>query len=136
MNAPVPLRVAAVVLIREEDGAILLSTRPEGKSFAGCWEFPGGKIESTETPEEAAIRELQEELGIIIEAPQTWRTKVISDRYRQTYLYFLISRSWRGEPTPQEGQEYVWWHPDLDPPHPLLEANKEIVEALKSTIKR
>lgn len=101
--------VAAVALI-DVDGRILLAQRPEGKSMAGMWEFPGGKIEAGETPEVALVRELKEELGI-----DTWESCLApltfaSHSYEDFHLLMPLfaCRKWNGIPTAQEGQTLAW----------------------------
>jgi 8-oxo-dGTP diphosphatase len=103
--------VAAVALI-DADGRVLLAQRPEGKTLAGLWEFPGGKVEPNETPELALIRELKEELGI-----DTWRSCLApltfaSHSYSDFHLLMPLfaCRRWQGIPQPQEGQRLVWAH--------------------------
>src|SRR5579885_2227384 len=100
------LLVSAVALI-DADGRILLSKRPEGKSLAGLWEFPGGKVENGETPEQALIRELKEELGIDVEhaclAPLTFASHTYEHFHLLMPLY--VCRRWKGIPHALEGQE-------------------------------
>lgn len=101
--------VAAVALI-DPEGRVLLAQRPEGKSMAGLWEFPGGKVETGETPETALIRELQEELGI-----ETWNSclaplSFASHSYDEFHLLMPLfaCRKWQGIVRPQEGQALKW----------------------------
>ncbi|AUH33644.1 8-oxo-dGTP diphosphatase MutT [Paracoccus tegillarcae] len=101
--------VAAVLLI-DPDGRVLLAQRPEGKSMAGLWEFPGGKIEPGETPEAALIRELHEELGI-----ETWHSCLApmafaSHGYDDFHLLMPLfaCRKWNGIVQPREGQTLSW----------------------------
>jgi 8-oxo-dGTP diphosphatase len=103
------LLVSAVALI-DRDGRVLLARRPEGKSMAGLWEFPGGKVEPGETPEAALIRELREELGI-----ETWRSCLApltfaSHGYEGFHLLMPLfaCRKWEGTPRAKEGQELKW----------------------------
>lgn len=103
------LLVAAVALI-DADGRVLLAQRPEGKSLAGLWEFPGGKVEPGETPEAALIRELHEELGI-----ETWTSCLApltfaSHSYDDFHLLMPLfaCRKWGGIVRPQEGQQLAW----------------------------
>lgn len=103
--------VSAVALI-DRDGRVLLAQRPEGKSMAGLWEFPGGKVEVGETPEAALIRELEEELGI-----NTWRSCLApltfaSHAYEDFHLLMPLfaCRKWEGLPQPRENQTLRWVH--------------------------
>ena len=103
------LLVSAVALI-DADGRVLLARRPEGKSLAGLWEFPGGKVEPGETPEAALIRELREELDI-----ETWQSCLApltfaSHTYADFHLLMPLfaCRRWQGTPAPQEGQTLAW----------------------------
>jgi len=101
--------VSAVALI-DRDGRLLLAQRPAGKSMAGLWEFPGGKVEPGESPEHALIRELQEELGI-----DTWQSCLAplafaSHAYDDFHLLMPLfaCRKWNGIPQPREGQTLKW----------------------------
>jgi len=101
--------VAAVALI-DPDGRVLLAQRPEGKSMAGLWEFPGGKVENGETPEAALIRELHEELGIdtwsSCLAPLTFASHAYPDFHLLMPLF--ACRKWGGIPVAREGQRLAW----------------------------
>lgn len=103
------LLVSAVALI-DADGRVLLAQRPEGKSLAGLWEFPGGKVEAGETPEAALIRELREELGIETKesclAPLTFASHSYDDFHLLMPLF--ACRRWQGIPAPREGQTLAW----------------------------
>lgn len=101
--------VSAVALV-DRDGRVLLAQRPDGKSMAGLWEFPGGKVETGETPEAALIRELHEELGI-----ETWNSCLApltfaSHGYDDFHLLMpvFVCRKWQGTPQPKEGQTLKW----------------------------
>lgn len=101
--------VSAVALI-DRDGRVLLAQRPAGKRMAGLWEFPGGKIETGETPEAALIRELGEELGIDTAesclAPLTFASHSYDDFHLLMLVY--VCRKWSGTPRPLEGGELAW----------------------------
>ena len=103
------LLVSAVALI-DADGRVLMAKRPEGKSLAGLWEFPGGKVEDGERPEAALIRELKEELSIDVAesclAPLTFASHAYDDFHLLMPLY--VCRRWKGIPQPMEGQELKW----------------------------
>lgn len=99
--------VAVGVLIAS-DGAFLLTSRPEGKVYAGYWEFPGGKLETGETVEQALRRELQEEIGITIGVAQPWREKLVDYPHALVRLHFCKVFDWAGELKMHEGQQFRW----------------------------
>ena len=112
MTAKIVL-VAACALI-DADGRVLLAQRPEGKPMAGLWEFPGGKVEGDETPEQSLIRELKEELGISVSdaclAPLTFASHAYPDFHLLMPLY--VCRRWEGTVTALEGQKLAWVRPN------------------------
>jgi len=101
--------VSAVLLI-DADGRVLLAQRPEGKPMAGLWEFPGGKVEPGETPEEALIREMHEELGIDTHASCLAPLTFASHSYDSFHLLMPLfaCRRWKGIVQPREGQRLAW----------------------------
>lgn len=101
--------VTAVALV-DADGRVLLTQRPEGKSLAGLWEFPGGKVEPGETPEASLIRELHEELGIDTHASCLAPLTFASHSYDDFHLLMplFICRRWKGIAQPREGQKLAW----------------------------
>jgi len=101
------VQVAVGVLVRA-DGAFLLTSRPEGKAYAGYWEFPGGKLEVGETIEEALRRELQEEIGITIQSCELWRTERIDYPHALVQLNFCKVTQWAGELQMLESQSCTW----------------------------
>ena len=108
MASPI-LLVAAAALV-DADNRVLIARRPQGKSMAGLWEFPGGKVHDNETPEAALVRELREELGIDVclecLAPFTFASHAYEKFHLLMPLY--LCRTWEGEITPREGQEIKW----------------------------
>ena len=101
--------VSAVVLV-DADGRVLLAQRPEGKTMAGLWEFPGGKVEPGETPEAALIRELGEELAIDTAESCLAPLSFVSHAYDDFHLLMLVyvCRKWKGMPQPMEGGKLTW----------------------------
>ena len=106
-EARVPVEVAVGVLI-DAEGRFLLTSRPEGKVYAGYWEFPGGKLEPGETVEQALRRELSEELGIEIGPAQPWKTELMDYPHARVRLHFCKVFEWRGEFEMREQQAMAW----------------------------
>jgi 8-oxo-dGTP diphosphatase len=102
-----PVDVAVGVLI-DADGRFLLTSRPDGKVYAGYWEFPGGKLEAGETVEQALKRELHEELGIHIGAALPWHVELMDYAHARVRLHFCKVFDWRGEFEMREGQHMAW----------------------------
>ena len=110
MSEGLPTVLVSAVELIDRDGRVLLAQRPAGKRMAGLWEFPGGKIETGETPEAALIRELGEELGIDTAesclAPLTFASHSYDDFHLLMLVY--VCRKWSGTPRPLEGGELAW----------------------------
>lgn len=123
--------VAACALI-DTDMRVLLAQRPDGKSLAGLWEFPGGKLEQGERPEEALIRELNEELGIIVKtdclAPLTFASHAYAEFHLLMPLY--ICRRWQGFAMPREKQMLQWVKPQDLRNYPMPPADAPLIPAL------
>ncbi|ASM73887.1 MULTISPECIES: (deoxy)nucleoside triphosphate pyrophosphohydrolase [Roseobacteraceae] len=124
--------VSAVALI-DVDGRVLLAQRPEGKSMAGMWEFPGGKVETGETPEAALIRELYEELGI-----ETWQSCLApltfaSHSYDDFHLLMPLfaCRKWGGTPMSKENQALKWVRPNDLKSYPMPAADVPLIPILR-----
>lgn len=127
------MTVVAVALVGG-DGRILLQQRAPGRAMAGLWEFPGGKVEDGETPEAALVREVAEELGVVLDpaalAPSCFASAALGDRHLLLLLY--LCRHWRGEPAPLDAAALRWvtiaemralpMPPADEPLIPLLEA--------------
>lgn len=123
--------VAAVALV-DADGRVLLARRPEGKSMAGLWEFPGGKVEPGERPEETLIRELAEELGIEVKEACLAPLTFASHGYENFHLLMplWICRRWTGFVTGREGQELRWVRPERLRDFPMPPADVPIIPHL------
>ncbi len=98
--------VAVGVLMQGDE--FLLTSRPEGKVYAGYWEFPGGKLEAGESVEQALRRELQEELGITIGQAQVWKTQMVDYPHALVRLHFCKVWDWQGELQMREAQSHAW----------------------------
>ena len=120
--------VAAAVI--ERPGEFLLAQRPEGKPYAGYWEFPGGKIEPGEDPRAALVRELREELGIEVREATPWITRVYAYTHATVRLHFFRVTRWDGEPQPLEDQAIRWQVPGAPDVSPMLPANAPVLAAL------
>jgi 8-oxo-dGTP diphosphatase len=133
--APPLVLVAAVVLV-DADGRVLLAQRPDGKSMAGLWEFPGGKVDQGETPEAALIRELREELGIDVAAsclaPFTFASHAYPDFHLLMPLY--VCRKWSGIPLAREGQRLAWVRPAGLVDYSMPPADKPLVAMLRDLL--
>ncbi len=132
MNAKLPLVLVAACAVVDADGRVLLAQRPEGKPMAGLWEFPGGKVEPGETPEQTVIRELAEELGIETKtaclAPLTFASHEYKD-FALLMPLFVCRRFW-GTPDPREGQALKWVRPKDMRDYAMPEADLPLVPFL------
>ena len=125
------LLVAAAALI-DPDGRVLVSQRPPGKALAGLWEFPGGKIEAGERPEETLIRELAEEIGIVVEEPCLAPLTFASHAYESFHLLMplYVCRRWSGVARPLEGQALRWVRPRELRAYPMPPADAPLIPPL------
>ncbi|MEZ5644445.1 MAG: NUDIX domain-containing protein [Burkholderiaceae bacterium] len=103
-----PVVDVAVGILIDSHGRYLLTSRPDGKVYAGYWEFPGGKLESGESVEQALRRELKEEIGVTIGHVRHWRESVVDYPHALVQLHFCIVRDWMGDLQMHEGQSCVW----------------------------
>jgi 8-oxo-dGTP diphosphatase len=127
--------VAACALI-DADGRVLIAERPAGKSMAGLWEFPGGKIEQGERPEDTLIRELKEELGIVVSepclAPLTFASHSYPDFHLVMPLY--VCRRWEGTVTAREGQRIKWVRPNQLRDYKMPPADEPLISHLATLL--
>ena len=125
------LLVAACALL-DTDGRVLLAQRPEGKQLAGLWEFPGGKVEPGETPEQCLIRELQEEIGIETDIPCLAPLTFASHSYNDFHLLMplFVCRRFRGIAQPKEGQALKWVRPKQMRDYPMPPADAPLIPFL------
>lgn len=121
--------VAAAVLLRH-DGSFLLAQRPSRTVYAGYWEFPGGKVEPGETPAQALVREVREEIGVHITQADPWISQTFVYPHATVRLHFFRVRTWTGEMHGHEGQALAWQQPGCVDVEPLLPANAPVLRAL------
>jgi 8-oxo-dGTP diphosphatase len=135
MKAKTIVLVAACALV-DPDGRVLIAKRPQGKSMAGLWEFPGGKVEQGETPEAALIRELHEELGIDVTlaclAPLTFASHAYDTFHLLMPLY--VCRRWKGQVIAHEGQEFAWVRPNRLRSYEMPPADEPLIAHLIDTL--
>lgn len=127
--------VAACALI-DIDARVLLAQRPEGKTMAGLWEFPGGKVEAGERPEQTLIRELDEELGIQVKEDCLAPFAFASHSYESFHLLMplYLCRRWEGIVTPREAQKLVWARPKDMAAYPMPPADVPLVAQLRDLL--
>ena len=134
MSVKVVLVVACALI--DVDGRVLIAQRPSEKAMAGLWEFPGGKVEQGERPEQTLIRELEEELGITVEepclAPLTFASHAYPDFHLLMPLY--VCRKWSGIPAAREGQRFAWVRPARLGDYPMPPADKPLVAMLRDLL--
>jgi len=123
------VRVAAAILHRG-DGKVLLAQRLPGTPYSGYWEFPGGKLEPGESAHDALLRELEEELGIVVTRAAPWITQRYDYPHAHVELEFFRVFEWRGEPHGRDGQAIAWQQPTAIEVAPLLPANATVLRAL------
>lgn len=131
--APKPILLVVACALVDSDGRILLAQRPEGKTLAGLWEFPGGKLDEGETPEAALIRELREELSIETQESCLSPLFFASHSYANFHLLMplYICRKWQGRAVAREGQNLAWVRPDKLRDYPMPPADVPLVALLR-----
>jgi 8-oxo-dGTP diphosphatase len=134
--AQAPLVLVAACALIDPDARVLIARRPAGKAMGGLWEFPGGKVESGERPEQALIRELREELGIVVNeaclAPFTFASHAYAEFHLLMPLY--VCRKWEGQPWPHEHQELKWVHPRRLSDYPTPPADAPLIPMLRDLL--
>ena len=136
MNTPHPLLLVVAVALVDPDGRVLIAQRPEGKSMAGLWEFPGGKVEAGETPESALIRELAEELGITVKEPCLAPFTFASHAYETVHLLMplYVCRRWEGTPMPRHHAALKWVRPNQMREYPMPAADLPLIPMLRDLL--
>ena len=131
-----PLVLVAAVALVDVDGRVLIAQRPAGKSMAGLWEFPGGKVDESETPEQALVRELHEELGIETATSCLAPIAFASHGYEKFHLLMPVfaCRKWNGQPQPREGQTLKWVAPMDLSRYPMPPADLPLVGLLRDLL--
>ena len=117
-----PLTHVAVGILQRSDGQVLFAQRPEGKPYAGYWEFPGGKVEAGESARAALVRELNEELDIHVTEASEWVTQRHVYPHAYVELQFFLVSQWEGDVRPQEEQRVAWQRPGAYTVSPMLPA--------------
>ena len=132
-RAGLPIVPVSAVALLDADNRVLLAQRPAGKSMAGLWEFPGGKVEVGETPEAALIRELREELSIDIRASCLAPLTFASHSYEKFHLLMplFICRQWKGKVRPTEGQAIAWVRGTNLRDYPMPPADEPLIPILQ-----
>jgi 8-oxo-dGTP diphosphatase len=134
--SPVRLVLVAACALVDPDSRVLIAQRPAGRSMAGLWEFPGGKVENGERPEQTLIRELKEELAIIVTEPCLAPLTFASHAYPEFHLLMplFVCRRWQGTPTPLEGQALKWVRPNQLREFPMPPADLPLISHLMALL--
>ena len=127
-----PLLVVAACALIDADKRVLIAQRPEGKPMGGLWEFPGGKVEEGETPEQTIIRELREELAVTVTEPCLAPLTFASHDYREFHILMplFVCRRWEGVPVPVEAQQLKWVRPNRLRGFPMPPADEPLISHL------
>ena len=135
-NGDKPILLVAACALIDADNRILLAQRPEGKSLAGLWEFPGGKVEKGETPEETLIRELEEELGVVTKVPCLAPLTFASHTYETFHLLMplYICRRYEGIAHGREGQAVKWVRANALRDYPMPPADEPLIPFLQDLL--
>jgi 8-oxo-dGTP diphosphatase len=132
--APTKLVLVVAIAFLDTTGRVLLAERPPGKSMAGLWEFPGGKVEAGETPEAALVRELHEELGVSVDLEKCFPLTFASHTYKEQNFHLLMPlygcTGWTGDFSSKEGQRFEWVDAEKLPTVPMPEADIPLLPAV------
>ena len=136
MITSLPILLVAAAALVDADNRVLIAERPMGKSMAGLWEFPGGKVHDGETPETALVRELKEELGIDVCLTCLAPLNFASHAYEKFHLLMplYLCRSWEGEITPREGQRIKWVRASRLADYPMPPADLPLIPWLRDLL--
>jgi 8-oxo-dGTP diphosphatase len=133
---PVPILLVTAAAMIDADGRVLVQQRPPGTAMAGLWEFPGGKVEPGETPEAALVRELDEELGIVVDhqclAPAAFASEPLGERHLLLLLYAL--RKWNGRPVARHATALQWLRPVQLHALPMPPADRPLICLLEALV--
>jgi 8-oxo-dGTP diphosphatase len=135
-EAPKPLLLVAAAALVDVDGRVLICQRPQGKPLAGLWEFPGGKVEAGETPEACLIRELEEELGIVVPPPCLAPFVFASHAYEAFHLLMplYLCRRWEGQVTNRHHAAITWVRPSKLTDYPMPPADAPLIAWLRDLL--
>jgi len=133
-----PLVLVVACALVDGQGRVLLAERPQGKPMAGLWEFPGGKVEAAETPETALVRELREELGVVVRVEECEPLTFASHGYERFHLLmpFYLCRGFTGTPRSEEGQRLAWVAAEDLTVYPMPAADIPLLPALQQVLRR
>ena len=134
--AELKLTLVVACALVDADKRVLIAQRPEGKTLAGLWEFPGGKVEADERPEQTLIRELKEELGIVVSEPCLAPLTFASHAYPEFHLLMplYVCRRWEGIVTPLEAQQVVWVKPNRLRDYKMPPADEPLIAHLMALL--
>lgn len=138
ITSPASILLVAACALVDSGGRVLITRRPEGKAHAGYWEFPGGKLEPGESPEQAVVRELREELGVEpceqCLQPFAFASCPVEGGQRWLLMPLFVCRRWDGFVDPKEGQEIAWVRPERLSDYQLLRADKPLAAELRDRL--
>ncbi len=137
MQHKLPIIYVSAAVLEKADGTVFLVQRPLDKEMGGLWEIPGGKIEPFETPEETLVRELKEELGLLVRAEDLEPLIFVSHQYEKFHLVMMVfvCRYWQGEITLLEQQiSFEWVHPSKLADYLMPDADKPLITVLKKRV--